>query len=338
MAVTISQCLQHMCLFLFCLGYLESVETRHEVIVNLGKDVVLNCKLMQQLEVLQVTWNKEGAKTKQDVGTSNKRHGPVINSPFKGKVEFRNPGLHNNSIVIRNVTWKDECCYNCQFIIYPYEDISEKHCIKVHELYEPSLLTTKTNNTNGDSFVSCSATGRPAPTVTWEIPEHLPLLNSSTIHVPHPNGTITVTSTGRVTVAQDTLVRCVASQSPGGASKEASMLITATDQAFVPSEHVDEVTERSHLVIISVCAALSLVVLITLVLVCLWKKSQSSNISDRDENIRTSEEATPRTQTITTPHRNNTLTQQMLLNKTQSPSLTGNFKRDLFNEFNKDSS
>ncbi|XP_067116607.1 OX-2 membrane glycoprotein-like isoform X4 [Osmerus mordax] len=300
-------------LLLFPTGCLESLETRHEVIVNFGKDAVLNCKFMQQLEVIQVTWNKEVAKTKQHVGSSNKRHGPVINSPFKGKVEFSDPGLHNNSIVIRNVTWKDECCYNCLFIIYPYEDISEKHCIKVHELYEPSLLTTQTNNTNGTSFVSCSATGRPAPTVTWEIPEHLPLLNSSTIHVPHPNGTITVTSTGRMKVAQDTLVRCVASQSPGGASKEASMLIAATDQAFVLSDHVDEVTERSRLVIISMCAWFILVVLVIPVLVILRKNRKSSNISKTVENMRTPEKVSLREQT-------------------QSPSSTGNCKIELFSE------
>ncbi|XP_067116605.1 OX-2 membrane glycoprotein-like isoform X2 [Osmerus mordax] len=354
-------------LLLFPTGCLESLETRHEVIVNFGKDAVLNCKFMQQLEVIQVTWNKEVAKTKQHVGSSNKRHGPVINSPFKGKVEFSDPGLHNNSIVIRNVTWKDECCYNCLFIIYPYEDISEKHCIKVHELYEPSLLTTQTNNTNGTSFVSCSATGRPAPTVTWEIPEHLPLLNSSTIHVPHPNGTITVTSTGRMKVAQDTLVRCVASQSPGGASKEASMLIAATDQAFVLSDHVDEVTERSRLVIISMCAWFILVVLVIPVLVILRKNRKSSNISKTvenmrtpekvslreqtqspsstgnckieksanisniDENMCTTEEGTPRTQTITSPH-GITLTKRMLPHKTQSTSSTGYCKRELFSE------
>ncbi|XP_046886622.1 OX-2 membrane glycoprotein-like [Hypomesus transpacificus] len=321
-------------LLLLPIGYLESLETRHEVFVNLGQDAVLNCKLMQQLEVLQVTWNKESAKTKQNVGTCNTRFGPVINSPFKGKVDFSNPGLHNSSIVVRNVTRKDECCYNCLFIIYPYKDISEKHCIKIHELYEPSLLTTQTNNTNGDSFISCSATGRPAPTVTWEIPEHLPLLNSSTIHIPHPNGTITVTSTVRVKVAPDTLVRCVASQSPGGASKEASMLITATDQAFVPSEHVDQVTERSRIVIISVFATLFLMVFVILFLVRWKKQSKSFNDSIIHENICTPQKATPRTQTITTPHGNNTLNQRMLPDKKLSPSSTGDCKRDLSNDFN----
>ena len=61
--------------------------------------------------------------------------------------------------------------------------------------------------------MSCSATGRPAPTVTLNVPQQdLYFSNSSTVSVTNTNGTVTVTTTAVLSGfhGNDTQVGCAA--------------------------------------------------------------------------------------------------------------------------------
>uniref|UniRef100_A0A4W5RLA5 Ig-like domain-containing protein n=1 Tax=Hucho hucho TaxID=62062 RepID=A0A4W5RLA5_9TELE len=210
-------------------------ETQQVVTATLGEDAVLNCELMKPKDVRQVTWQKETTGTNENVATYSKR-GPNVNLPFQGKVEFEDEGLQNCSIVIRGVSRGDESCYKCLFNTYPDGAISGITCLRVNELYGPSLHITQTNNSH--TTLSCSATGRPAPIVTWEDTEILE--NSTMANITHLNGTVTVTITSTLAAFslpdKDTRVGCMASLFSGCVTKNVSMVIPARTQASFAGE------------------------------------------------------------------------------------------------------
>ncbi|XP_025758562.1 uncharacterized protein LOC109199909 isoform X3 [Oreochromis niloticus] len=103
--------------------------------------------------------------------------------------------LQNCSIVIRNVTVQDEGCYHCLFNTYPEGSFTGKPCLQVYELHEPVVDVRESNSTE-EWVVSCSATGRPAPTVTLSVSQQdLNFSQYNTVSVSNTNATFTVTTT-----------------------------------------------------------------------------------------------------------------------------------------------
>ncbi|XP_029599602.1 OX-2 membrane glycoprotein isoform X2 [Salmo trutta] len=217
-------------------GLSQLVRTQQVVTATLGEDAVLTCELMTPKDVRQVTWQKETTGANENVATYSKR-GPNVNLRFKGKVEFEDEGLQNCSIVIRGVSRGDKSCYKCLFNTFPDGPISGRTCLLVNELYGPSLLITQTNNSH--TTLSCSATGRPAPIVTWD---DMMIEHSTMVDVTHPNGTVTMTTTVTVVVSSLTNkeVRCVASMFFSDVTKNASMVIPAsiTGQSQVSDDRI----------------------------------------------------------------------------------------------------
>lgn len=87
--------------------------------------------------------------------------------------------------------------------------------------------------------MTCSSTGHPAPVVTLEIPDHVPVANSSTVSVTNPNGTVTVTAAATLAAfglrGNGLRVRCVASLS-SEVAKAVSTTLPAADLAFSHGE------------------------------------------------------------------------------------------------------
>ncbi|XP_063733543.1 OX-2 membrane glycoprotein-like isoform X2 [Eleginops maclovinus] len=182
---------QHTVIFLCAFGLFQKgltaqVETRHTVMAAVGDESCLQCQLMQSKNVLQVTWQKMLPEGEDNIATYTKQFGQTVNPGFKGKVEFKDAGLQNCSIVIKNVKDQDEGCYRCLFNTIPEGAFIGRTCLQIYELHGPFLHVV-------DSVVSCSATGRPAPTVTLE---DVPHYNSTS--VANSNGTVTVTVTARL--------------------------------------------------------------------------------------------------------------------------------------------
>uniref|UniRef100_A0A8C4EYX2 Ig-like domain-containing protein n=1 Tax=Dicentrarchus labrax TaxID=13489 RepID=A0A8C4EYX2_DICLA len=177
----------------FYTGLTALVQTQQTVMAAVGEEAHLNCQLMQNKDVVQVTWWKpEGDNT---LATSSKHFGPRVNPDFIDKVEFKDAGLQNNSIVIRNLTEQDEGCYHCLFYSYPDGALTATTCIKLYELHEP-ILHVRESNSSEEAVVSCSATGRPAPTVTLRVlQQDLHFSNYSSVSVTNTNGTVAVTTT-----------------------------------------------------------------------------------------------------------------------------------------------
>ncbi|XP_044200777.1 OX-2 membrane glycoprotein-like [Thunnus albacares] len=100
-----------------------------------GEDVHLSCQLMQSRDVLQVTWQKLSPEGKnKNLATYNKQFGQTVNAGFQGKVEFKDAGLQNCSIVIRKVMEQDEGCYLCLFNTFPEGSLTGRTCLQLYGL------------------------------------------------------------------------------------------------------------------------------------------------------------------------------------------------------------
>ncbi|XP_044201141.1 OX-2 membrane glycoprotein-like, partial [Thunnus albacares] len=184
-------------IFLFLhAGLTAVIQTQQTVMAAVGEDVHLSCQLMQSRDVLQVTWQKlspEGKK--KNLVSYNKHFGQTVNAGFQEKVEFKDAGLQNCSIVIRKVMEQDEGCYLCVFIMFTDGSLTGRSCLQLYELHEPILQIRESNSTE-ETVVSCSTTGRPAPTVTLNVPQQdLYFSHNSTVSVTNTNGTVTITTT-----------------------------------------------------------------------------------------------------------------------------------------------
>ncbi|XP_053170254.1 OX-2 membrane glycoprotein-like [Scomber japonicus] len=173
----------------------DVIQTQQTVMVKVGEDVHLSCQLMQTKDVLQVTWQKDLPEGKKNIATYSEHFGQTVNDGFKGKLEFKDAGLKNCSIVIRKVMEQDEGCYLCLFNTFPDGSLTGRTCLHLYELHDP-ILQIRESNSGEETVVSCSATGRPAPTVTLNVPQQdLYFSNSSTVSVTNTNATVTVTTT-----------------------------------------------------------------------------------------------------------------------------------------------
>uniref|UniRef100_A0A669DHU0 Ig-like domain-containing protein n=1 Tax=Oreochromis niloticus TaxID=8128 RepID=A0A669DHU0_ORENI len=171
-----------------------TIQTQQTVLAAVGEDAEFSCQLLETKDVLQVTWQKV-TTGKKNVATYSKFYGQRVNDGFTDKFNFKYTGLQNCSIVIRNVTVQDEGCYHCLFNTYPEGSFTGKPCLQVYELHEPVVDVRESNSTE-EWVVSCSATGRPAPTVTLSVSQQdLNFSQYNTVSVSNTNATFTVTTT-----------------------------------------------------------------------------------------------------------------------------------------------
>ncbi|XP_015247477.1 PREDICTED: OX-2 membrane glycoprotein-like [Cyprinodon variegatus] len=139
-----------------------------------GEEAIFTCTLPDPKGVLQVTWQR-GLKPEslENLATYSNRFGKQVNEPFNEKVSFRESTLNMSSIILKNITWEDENCYVCSFNAYPDGSKRKQMCLTVTGVLEftsaqqSSVLREQKIR---KELLSCSATGKPAPTITWEIP------------------------------------------------------------------------------------------------------------------------------------------------------------------------
>ncbi|XP_025758568.1 OX-2 membrane glycoprotein isoform X4 [Oreochromis niloticus] len=188
------------------------IQTQQTVLAAVGEDAEFSCQLLETKDVLQVTWQKISHDVETNVATYSKYFGQRVNNGFTDKVEFVYTGLQNCSIVIRNVTEQDKACYRCLFNTYPEGSFTGTPCLDVYELHEPVVDVRESNSTE-EWVVSCSATGRPAPTVTLSVSQQdLNFSQYNTVSVSNTNATFTVTTTAVLSGSRkhSTQVECAA--------------------------------------------------------------------------------------------------------------------------------
>ncbi|XP_076579967.1 nectin 1b-like isoform X2 [Chaetodon auriga] len=197
-----------------------------------GEEAHFSCLLTQPKDVLRVTWLKFLSAGEKILATYTTEFGERVNLDFRDKVTFKAAGLQNSSIVIRNVTELDEGCYHCLFNTNPEGALTGTTCLRLYELHEP-ILHVRESNSSEEVVVSCSATGRPAPTVTLRVlQKDLHLSPSSSVTVHNSNGTVTVTTAAVLSGFHDssTQVGC-AVRVLSGPQMEAFMMIPEVKQS-----------------------------------------------------------------------------------------------------------
>ncbi|XP_067358542.1 OX-2 membrane glycoprotein-like [Channa argus] len=228
------------CVVLFSLVFLSLflkgaalIETRETELAAVGEEALLGCKFMEPEDVVQVTWQKVLPDQDQNMATYHTDFGQLVNSGFGDKVRFKVAELKNSSIIIRNVVDQDEGCYLCLFNTYNFGAFIGKTCLQVYELHQPVLHVTQSNGTE-ESVVSCSATGRPAPTVMLSVTQQgLNFSHYSTVSVNNTNATVSVCTTALLSGFHDSSIQvgCVA-RVLSGPQKEVFMVIPELNQTF----------------------------------------------------------------------------------------------------------
>ena len=113
-------------------GLTALIQTEQDVTTAVGDEACLSCQLLKSKEILQITWQKVLPEGEDNVATFNKYFGQRVNADFQGKVEIKNNGVQNCSIVIKNVTEEDEGCYRCVFNTYPDGAFIGNTCLRVY--------------------------------------------------------------------------------------------------------------------------------------------------------------------------------------------------------------
>ncbi|XP_051283193.1 OX-2 membrane glycoprotein-like [Dicentrarchus labrax] len=138
-----------------------------------GGEVRYKCVLADPTGVLQVTWQRLFKDDSiENLATYSKRFGLQVNEPYVGKVILAEASLTSTSILVKNVTWEDESCYICSFNVYPDGSKRKKTCLTVQGISKVNtgvqLLRSEDEERDQEEVVfSCSATGKPAPTIEW---------------------------------------------------------------------------------------------------------------------------------------------------------------------------
>ncbi|XP_055481158.1 OX-2 membrane glycoprotein isoform X1 [Psammomys obesus] len=153
----------------------------------------LRCSLKTSQEPLIVTWQKKKAVSPENMITYSKTHGVVVQPAYRDRVNITELGLWNTSITFWNTTVDDEGCYMCLFNTFGSGKVSGTACLT---LYVQPIVSLHYNYFEDHLNITCSATARPAPAISWK-GTGSGIENSTETHY-HSNGTTSVTSILRV--------------------------------------------------------------------------------------------------------------------------------------------
>ncbi|NXS44105.1 OX2G protein, partial [Balaeniceps rex] len=167
--------------------------------VRAGENVTFSCRSVTNEDVLQVTWQKETDGAEDNIATYSTMNGQKIAKAYVGHVSFAHSELQASAISLHGVTLQDEGCYKCIFNTFPSGAATGRMCLKVYAISDPKveakLIPSPDKAENSEKVVgmSCSATGKPAPKITWRLPSILQQ-KPREYHVRLGNHTVTVIS------------------------------------------------------------------------------------------------------------------------------------------------
>uniref|UniRef100_A0A663NBH5 Ig-like domain-containing protein n=1 Tax=Athene cunicularia TaxID=194338 RepID=A0A663NBH5_ATHCN len=178
-----------------------SVQVMHRKVqsVRAGGNVTFSCRSVTKEDVLQVTWQKETDGAEDNIATYSMINGQKIAKGYVGHVSFSHSELQASSISLHGVTLQDEGCYKCIFNTFPSGAVTGRMCLKVYAILdhrvEAKLIPSPDKAENSEKLVgiSCSATGKPAPKITWHLPSILQQ-KPKEYHIKLGNQTVTVIS------------------------------------------------------------------------------------------------------------------------------------------------
>ncbi|NXS91729.1 OX2G protein, partial [Jacana jacana] len=196
-----------------------SVQVMHRKVqsVRAGGNVTFSCQSVTKEDVLQVTWQKEVNGAEDNIATYSSMNGQKIAKGYKGHVSFAHSELQASAIFLQGVTLQDEGCYKCIFNTFPSGAVAGRMCLKVYAISNPKVEAKliphpdKAEDSENVVGISCSATGKPAPKITWRLPSILQK-KPREYHIGLSNQTVTVISNfthAHAKILQEYPIACV---------------------------------------------------------------------------------------------------------------------------------
>ncbi|XP_053560506.1 OX-2 membrane glycoprotein [Bombina bombina] len=209
-------------LYLFCcLWYLVKgslkVINMDKISATVGDNVTFYCQVMNTSKVLQVTWEKYTGNFTGPIATYSIIYGPKFLGYYsKRAVQFTDLTPNASAIRLNSVNLKDQGCFKCIFNVFPIGASNGRICLDVYEsqISKPKLEThplISPENTEEMQVVSCTATGKPAPEITWNLTESHQM-TPQYYSIAHPDQSVTIISNFTWTTSRSqhkTKVACV---------------------------------------------------------------------------------------------------------------------------------
>ncbi|XP_073699445.1 nectin-3-like [Garra rufa] len=252
-------------------AYLSDIIARGDTAVEFGQDASFSCALSDASGVKQVTWQRvRDTEPVQTLATFSDLFKEHVDDQYVGKVTFTAASVNSTSIMIKNATFQDEACYICSFKVYPLQPKRQTLCLTVKGISEITIASgIPAPRTDQDVVVSCSATGKPAPTIRWKSAgKELNNFNPSSFTTLNKDSSTTITSNLTLPLSEfhGKYVECVAQ----------SDNVEKSNHIYVPEVDykVNNVATRSYIITVSVLIAMAVVVLV-IIIICLYIRLMS---------------------------------------------------------------
>ncbi|KAI4831683.1 hypothetical protein KUCAC02_001212 [Chaenocephalus aceratus] len=256
--------------------------------VDYGQDSKYGCAVANLKDVQQVTWQRlVPDRPIENLATYSKRFGEHVNDPYRGKVIFTEATLSSSSITLANVTWEDESCYICSFNRYPDGSMRKQICFTVQGIssFKTEVHTPSSDPEEEEKEVvfSCSATGKPAPTIKWEIPSQATHTHRQPITTVS-NGDKTFTSSSNLTLRlpagwEGHVVCLLNSGAMGQRSERIPFSLPAREKQ--EEEGKTQSTSGTALVTSTVVSVIFILIIIIFIVVVVIKRTRSRRPEER---------------------------------------------------------
>ncbi|KAK7162119.1 hypothetical protein R3I94_004689 [Phoxinus phoxinus] len=237
-------------------AYLSDIVGRGDTDVVLGQDASLSCTLPFASGVKHVTWQRVRTHEHvQTLATFSEQFQDNVDEEYVGKVTLTLATFNSTSIKIKNTTFEDEACYICSFKVYPSGPKRKTMCLTVKGISEMTAEVNPSPTSDSDVVVSCSATGKPTPTIQWKSPETaMNFFRSNNFTNLNEDSSTTITSNITIPLSQfhGKYVECLAQ----------SDSVEKRFQIYVPKDdNKENVTLRKYIIPMLVVVIFSIVII-----------------------------------------------------------------------------
>ncbi|XP_048053835.1 OX-2 membrane glycoprotein-like [Megalobrama amblycephala] len=238
-------------------AYFSEIVAQGDTDVVVGQDASFSCTLPNPSGVKHVTWQRVRAdQSVQILATFSERFQDNVDKEYASKVTLTRASFNSTSIEIKNTTFEDEACYICSFKVYPSGPIRKTMCLTVKGITEITAEVNSSPTSDTNVVVSCSATGKPAPTIQWKSAENEMNFMSNNFTNLNLDSSTTITSNITLPLSQfhGKYVECLVQ----------SDNVEKSYQIYVPRQddhNENKVTLRSYIIPMLVVVIFSIVVI-----------------------------------------------------------------------------
>ncbi|CAM4500693.1 unnamed protein product [Leuciscus chuanchicus] len=236
-------------------AYLSDIVAGGDTDIVLGQDASLSCTLPFASGVKHVTWQRVRThENVQTLATFSEQFQDNVDEEYVGKVTLTLATFNSTSIKIINTTFEDEACYICSFKVYPSGPIRKTLCLTVKGISEIKVEVNPSPTSDSDVVISCTATGKPTPTIQWKSSEtELNFFRTNNFTNLNEDRSTTITSNITIPLSRfhGKYVECLAQ----------SDSVEKRFQIDVPKDNNKDVTLRKYIIPMLVVVIFSIVII-----------------------------------------------------------------------------